>query len=514
MNENPIVELKNISKAFVGVPVLENVSFTIYAKTVHGLVGGNGAGKSTLMKILSGVYHPDSGEIWVKRNKERLKSPADAHVKGIYLVPQELSPFLYLTIEENILLGMNVKKSEYRGKIKTLMKALNCDFTLDQIGADLTIAKQQLVELIKGLIRESDVIILDEPTSALTSREANALFKTIKQLKDEKNIGFVYITHRLQELFDIVDKLTILKNGEIVSEGPIKNYTLENIIQTMVPKISENDVAKTEINIEEIEEEIEKSTIKKLKTQKFKDKKDKYVLEVENLAGKGFFDVSLKLRKGEILGLTGVVGAGRTEFAETLFGIRRKLSGKISLDGREINIKKPREAIKLGIVYLPEDRDLHGIFLGASIKENISSSILFKIFKLFLVEKKEKKLAIDFIKSLNIVSTGADQKIMYLSGGNRQKVVLGKWLAAIPKVLILDEPTRGIDANARKEIYVSIRKLAEEGVSILLISSDFEEVVTLCERVVVMYRGRTVTDISSPNITLENITFESFGYRA
>ena len=515
MNENPIVELKNISKAFAGVPVLKNVSFPINAKTVHGLVGGNGAGKSTLMKILIGIYQPDNGEIWVKRNKERLKSPADAHTKGIYLVPQELLIFPYLTIEENILLGMNVKKSEYseyREKIKTLMKTLNCDFTLDQIGADLTIAKQQLVELIRGLIMESNVIIFDETTSTLASREVDALFKTIKQLKDEKNIGFVYITHRLQEVFDIVDKLTILKNGEIVSEGPIENYTLKNIIQIMVPKILENDMAKTEINVEEIEEEkeIEKSTIKKLKTQKFK---NKYVLEVENLAGKGFFDVSLKLRKGEILGITGVVGAGRTEFAETLFGIRRKLSGKISLDGREINIKKPIEAIKLGILYLPEDRDLHGIFLKASIKENISSSILFKIFKFFLVEKKEKKLAIDFIKSLNIVSTGVDQKTMYLSGGNRQKVVLGKWLAAIPKVLILDEPTRGIDANTRKELYARIKKLAEEGVSILLISSDFEEVVTLSERVDVMYRGRTVTDISPPNITLENITFASFGYR-
>jgi AI-2 transport system ATP-binding protein len=511
MNENPIIELKNIIKVFVGVPVLENVSFNIYTKTVHGLVGGNGAGKSTLMNILSGVYQPDSGEIWIKRNKERLKSPADAHAKGIYLVPQAPSLFPYLTIEENILLGMNVKKSEYREKIKTLMKALSCDFTLDQIGADLSIAKQQLVELIKGLIRESDVIILDEPTSALTSREVDALFKTIKQLKDEKNIGFVYITHRLQELFDIVDKLTILKNGEIVSEGLIENYTLKNIIQTMVPKISENDVAKIEITIEKINEEIEKkSTIKKLKTQKFK---NKYVLEVENLAGEGFFNVSLKLRKGEILVLTGVVGAGRTEFVETLFGIRKKLSGKISLDGREINIKQPREAIKQGIVYLPEDRHLHGVFMKASIKENISSSILFKIFKFFLIEKKEKKLAIDFIKSLNIVSTGADQKIMYLSGGNRQKVALGKWLAAIPKVLILDEPTRGIDANARKEIYVSIKKLAEEGVSILLVSSDFEEVVTLSEKVAVIYRGRTVEDISPPNITLENITFASFGYR-
>ncbi len=493
-----IVELKNISKAFVGVPVLKNVNFTVKSGKVHGLVGGNGAGKSTLMKILSGVYQPDEGEIWIKGKRERLKSPHDAHLKGIYLVPQEPSLFPYLTIEENILLGTpKQKKQEYLKKIKELMKALKCDFTLDQIGADLTIAKQQLVELIKGLVRESSVIILDEPTSALTSREVNALFKTIKSLKEEKNIGFIYITHRLQELFDIVDELTILKNGEKVSEGPIGEYTLESIIQVMVPKISEENG--------ETPEEEKVTNISRVE-------KDEYILEVEHMAGKGFFDVSLKIAKGEILGLTGVVGAGRTEFAEALFGITRKISGKIILEGKEIEIRSPKHAIKQGIAYLPEDRHLHGGFLNATIKENTSSSILFKLFKIFLQEKKEKVLAQNFIKMLNIKTTGENQKVMYLSGGNQQKVVLGKWLAATPKVLILDEPTRGIDANARKEIYASIRKLARDGLSILLISSDFEEIVTLSDRVVVMYQGRTISEIKPPDITLENITFASFGY--
>ncbi len=497
-----IVELKNISKAFVGVPVLKSVNLSIKSGMVHGLVGGNGAGKSTLMKILSGVHQPDEGEIWIKGKKEKIKNPHDAHLKGIYLVPQEPSLFPYLSIEENILLGTpKSKKQEYLQKIKELMEALNCDFTLDQIGADLTIAKQQLVELIKGLVRESSVIILDEPTSALTSREVNALFKTIKSLKQEKNIGFIYITHRLQELFEIVDELTILKNGEVVSEGPIENYNLESIIKIMVPTVTSNG--------EEKEIEQEKEKIKKITTAK---ENKKYILEVENMAGKGFFDVSLKVAEGEILGLTGVVGAGRTEFAEALFGITKKISGRVILEGEEINITNPQQAIKKGIVYLPEDRHLHGGFLNASIKENTSSSILFKLFKIFLNENKEKSIARDLINMLNIKTTGEDQKIMYLSGGNQQKVVLGKWLAASPKVLILDEPTRGIDANARKEIYASIRRLSKEGLSIILISSDFEEIVTLSDRVVVMYQGRTITEIEPPNITLENITFASFGY--
>ncbi len=497
-----IVELKNISKAFVGVPVLKSVNLSIKSGMVHGLVGGNGAGKSTLMKILSGVHQPDEGEIWIKGKKEKIKNPHDAHLKGIYLVPQEPSLFPYLSIEENILLGTpKSKKQEYLQKIKELMEALNCDFTLDQIGADLTIAKQQLVELIKGLVRESSVIILDEPTSALTSREVNALFKTIKSLKQEKNIGFIYITHRLQELFEIVDELTILKNGEVVSEGPIENYNLESIIKIMVPTVTSNG--------EEKEIEQEKEKIKKTTTAK---ENKKYILEVENMAGKGFFDVSLKVAEGEILGLTGVVGAGRTEFAEALFGITKKISGRVILEGEEINITNPQQAIKKGIVYLPEDRHLHGGFLNASIKENTSSSILFKLFKIFLNENKEKSIARDLINMLNIKTTGEDQKIMYLSGGNQQKVVLGKWLAASPKVLILDEPTRGIDANARKEIYASIRRLSKEGLSIILISSDFEEIVTLSDRVVVMYQGRTITEIEPPNITLENITFASFGY--
>lgn len=500
MQNGNIIELHNMSKAFGGVPVLQDVNFTLRRGIVHGLIGGNGAGKSTLMKILSGIFQPDQGEIWINGTKTHLKNPADAHSKGIYLVPQEPTIFPYLTVEENILLGMKVNKKIYREKLQTLMDTLKCDFTLGQIGADLTIAKQQLVGLLKGLIRESDVIILDEPTSALTSREVTALFQAVKKLVREKNIAIVYITHRLQELFDITDELTVLKNGKIVSQGTTSEYTLEEIIQMMVPKVSKHEVETVEIELPQQAQQLETH------------KEDGYILEVENLWGKGFRDVSLQLKKGEILGLTGVVGAGRTEFAEALFGITKKESGAITLNGERVEIHSPRTAIELGLVYVPEDRHLHGGFLEATIQENISASILYRLFRVFLQGRREKQLSQEFIRMLNIHATGDDQKFTYLSGGNQQKVVLGKWLASTPKVIILDEPTRGIDANARKEIYANIKKLAQEGIGVILISSDFEEIVTLSDRVVIMYSERMVAELDASNISLENITYASFGY--
>ena len=500
MQNGNIIELHHISKAFGGIPVLQDVNFVIRRGIVHGLVGGNGAGKSTLMKILSGIHQPDQGEILINQNPERLKSPADAHAKGIYLVPQEPKIFPYLTVEENILLGLNVNKKVYRHKLQTLMDTLKCDFTLRQLGTDLTIAKQQLLGLLKGLIRESDVIILDEPTSALTCREATALFQTVKALVREKGIAVVYITHRLQELFDITDELTVLKNGQTVSEGNVSEYTLEDIIQIMVPKISDDNGGSTDIVLHG--EQRHANPYGEMEA----------ILEVDHLWGKGFRDASFSLKKGEILGLTGVVGAGRTELAEALFGITQKTSGKVSLDGHEIEISSPREAIERGLVYVPEDRHLHGGFLEASIKENITASILFRLFRAFLRNSDEKRLAQKFIRLLNIKTTGDEQKIKYLSGGNQQKVVLGKWLASSPKVIILDEPTRGIDANARKEIYASIRALAQEGIGVILVSSDFEEIVTLSDRVIIMHGERIVSELEPSSLTLENITFASFGF--
>jgi AI-2 transport system ATP-binding protein len=498
-----VVTLKHISKAFGGVPVLRDVSLILKRGVVHGLIGGNGAGKSTLMKILSGVYSCDEGEMTLNGQNVIFKKPSDAHDKGIYLVPQEPKLFPFLTIKENILLGMNLTTTDPVAKIRSLMQVLGCDFTLDQIGADLTIAKQQLVELIRGLLRQSSVIILDEPTSALTSREVEALFDTLRRLKHEKNISFVYITHRLGELFDIVDELTVLKNGEILSQGPIDSYTLEKVIQLMVPSIQENwDSEDSCAAVAECVEDVP-----------CPEEGSSFILEVDRLCGRGFFDVSLNLRYGEILGVTGVVGSGRTEFAESLAGIRKSFDGRIKLEGRKYQANNPQQSIRQGVVYLPEDRHLHGCFLEGSIKENISSSALNFLFKVLIKRKVEVDLAESYINTLNILPAGYDNPVKFLSGGNQQKVVFGKCLAVRPKVLILDEPTRGIDANARQEIYSHIRQYAQSGVSIILISSDFEEIENLSHRVFIMYQGRTVTELERSDITLKNITFASFGYR-
>jgi len=503
-NNSQIVELKNISKAFGGVPVLRNVSLSLRPGAIHGIIGGNGAGKSTLMKILSGVYSCDKGEMSLNGQNVKFKHPSDAHLKGIYLVPQEPKLFPYLTIKENILLGLSLNSKDSIAKIRSLMQVLGCDFTLDQIGADLTIAKQQLVELVRGLLRESRVIILDEPTSALTSREVEALFNTLRRLKDEKNICFVYITHRLGELFDIVDELTVMQNGEIISQGPIQNFTLKKVIQLMVPSTNSNV---------EWENTCAPGFGRKKEAPIEKDA-PAYVLKVNKLSGRGFFNVSLNLRCGEILGLTGVVGSGRTEFAESLAGVRKAFDGWIELEGKKYAAKNTQESIRQGITYLPEDRHRHGCFLDGSIKENISSSALNRLFKIFIRKRVEVDLAEKYISTLNILTRSYDRPVKFLSGGNQQKVVFGKCLAVQPKVLILDEPTRGIDANARLEIYANIRQFAKQGVSIILISSDFEEIENLSHRVFIMFQGRTIAELEKHDITLKNITYASFGYQA
>lgn len=487
-----IASMNNISKAFSGVPVLKKVNFDIKKGKVHSLIGGNGAGKSTLMKILTGFYKYDSGQVIVDGKEVNFKGPSDAHESGIYLVPQEPLLYPYMTVEENITLGMEGKKSDLKKEIKKLMKDLNVSIELGDLADQLTIAKQQIVELIKGLIRKKRIIILDEPTSSLTQNEVEALFKNIKKLKQENNISFIYITHRMQEIFEISDDISILKDGEMISNGEISNYTLEKVLDLMVPDIKD-----------------EKKEVVNSESRKIEEKK---VFEARKLGGKGFFDVDIDVKKGEIVGLTGVVGAGRTEFAEAAFGISEIISGKIQLEGKDFIALNPKDSIKKGLVYVPEDRRKHGGFLESSIKNNIVSSIIYKLTSFFSNSKKEKEISLEYIKTMAIKCNSEDQQFVSLSGGNQQKVVLGKWLAAKPKVIILDEPTRGIDANSRKEIYETIKNLSCKGIGILVISSDFEEILKLSDRVFVMYNGKTVKELNKDEINMENITYASFGY--
>ena len=489
-----IASMKNISKAFSGVPVLKSVNFNISQGKVHSLIGGNGAGKSTLMKILTGFYKYDSGTIYIDGEEKYFRNPSDAHSNGIYLVPQEPLLYPYMTVEENIILGLDRKKSDLRKEIKQLMNDLNVKLELNNLADQLTIAKQQIVELMKGLIRKNRIIILDEPTSSLTQNEVEALFKSIEKLKKENNISFIYITHRMQEIFEISDEISILKDGELISGGSIENYTLEKILDLMVPDIKD----KKEIKEEKEDVECEG--------------KGETIFEAKKLGGKGFFDVDINVKRGEIVGLTGVVGAGRTEFAESVFGINEIISGEINLEKKYFKPENPKDAIQKGLVYVPEDRRKHGGFLESSIKNNIISSIIYKLSNFFINSKKEKNISLEYIKKMSIKCNSEDQSFVSLSGGNQQKVVLGKWLAAQPKVIILDEPTRGIDANSRKEIYETIKNLSLEGIGILVISSDFEEILKLSDRVFVMYNGKTVKEFKKDEINMENITYASFGY--
>lgn len=491
-----VVELVGISKAFSGVPVLEQVSMAIKPGTIHALIGGNGAGKSTLVKILSGIYEPDGGDILISSQKVSFRSPSDAHSKGIYLVPQEPMLYPFMTVEENVLLTMPGGIHSYRNRLKELMVSLNCDFDATELAGDLTIAKQQQVELIRGLIRDTKVMILDEPTSALTAKEANALFQRIRMLKHDKSVAFVYITHRLNELFQIADEVTILNERRVVSTGKISDYTLKGIISIMVPTVESDTICSATGNWDNSVSGTDK----------------KPIFEVRNLGGDGFSDVSFEVRPCEVLGITGVVGAGRTELAETLFGLRPRACGSVALRGNLVEITNPKQAIEHGIVYVPENRHLHGIFLGASIKHNVTACILDRLSRLFIHDARESAVCERCMSSFSIKATSGDQKTQQLSGGNQQKVVLGKWLSTDPKIVILDEPTRGIDARAREEVYSQIRRLATNGIGVVMISSDFEEAVSLCDRVVVMYSGRVVSVISQPNISLESVTYSAFGY--
>ncbi len=505
-NNDYILTLNNISKSFSGVLVLDNVNIKLKNKSVHAIVGGNGAGKSTLMKILDGFYTPASGSIIIDNKNYVFKNPAHAHSMGIYLVPQEPRLFPHMSILENMEIGYDGSRKEVKNKAQELIEELNCNFRLEDKAENLPIAGQQLVEIIKGLIRDAKVLIFDEPTSALSFSETKELFSAIKKILNRPRIGVFYITHRLRELTDIADYVTILNDGKVVTEGPIGNFTIDLIIKYMVPEVKKESEEKRPIRAAKKKNNLENEKGQAGKTSRV-------IYEVKNLTGDRFKDISFKLYRGEILGIAGVIGAGRTELAETLFGIRNKLSGEIYLEGEKFDPKTPRDNIKKGIMYIPEDRHLNGIFQIASVTDNITSSILFKLAPIFTNQKREDKLANTFINKLGIRVKSSSDKLNSLSGGNQQKVVVSKALAVEPKVIIMDEPTRGIDSNARKDLYQLIEELGDEGVGMIIISSDIDEIVELCDRVIVLHLGEIVDEVSNNEINFDRIISSSFGVK-
>lgn len=458
------------------------------------MIGGNGAGKSTLMKIIMGIYSPDKGSVHIEKEEIKTFKPSNALELGVYLVPQEPMLFPNMTAEENILIGLPGEKKENRQKLVKVIKDLGWKISLNRQAELLSIADQQLIEILRGLLREAKVLILDEPTSSLTFNEIKSLFHTIEDLK-EKGIGIIYITHRLDEVFDLATDVVILKDGTITSSGPVSDYTKEDLIRNLLPK---NVGVDQKGEIEPVGEE----TIRKTS--------GKVLLEVQNLTGFGFSDVSIKLYEGEILGVAGVVGAGRTELAEAIFGIEPVLSGKVILDGRDITGLTTRDVVNLGLNYVPEDRHAHGIFGITSVVQNITAASLDKVCRFFTRYGSEVKVAEKYIEDFRIKVTDEEQRLGSLSGGNQQKCVIAKILASNPKVVILDEPTRGIDAAARADVYRIITKLKEEGLAVLLISSDLEEVVSLCDRTLTMYNGVINSEMTRENMNLDRIMAAAF----
>ncbi|MCC2374341.1 sugar ABC transporter ATP-binding protein [Bacillus cereus group sp. MYBK222-1] len=487
MENVPLLQVKKMSKAFLNQLVLKEVNIQVERGDIYALVGGNGAGKSTLMKILTGLYSYDDGEIYVKGTKQQFSNPSEAHRKGMYLIPQEPLIFPHMTIEENICIGLKEKK--LRVQIEQLINSLGWDIDLNELGGSLSIAQQQLVEIVRGLIREAEILILDEPTSTLTTHEIKSLFVLMKSLQ-EKGIGMIYITHRFPEIFEIANKVAILRDGMIVSQGDVCDYTYDMLMEGLLPKGYKQK--------EKIEVVQETTRMKK-------------ILEVIDINGHAFENISFTVHAGEIVGIAGIVGSGRTELAEAIFGLKTVKTGSILLDGKSIDTCSLHKRLDEGLVYVPEDRARNGIFSIASVKENIAAASLQQNNRFFINQEKESALVNSFIEQFRIVVQDMNEELASLSGGNQQKVVLAKYLACNPKVIILDEPTRGIDAKARLEVYETIEKMKREGLAILLISSDVEEIVQLVNRVYVMRNGRFVSHMEKEQLSVNEVTRLAYG---
>ncbi len=493
-----LAEIVGIHKGFHGNEVLKGIDLQLNPGEVLALIGGNGAGKSTLMKILCGLYRADKGVIKVKNQPVHFANTADAHKCGIYLVPQEPLIFPNMSVDENIAMGLSIKRDVLSIRTKSIMKELSWDLQLDQIGNRLSIAQKQLVEILRGLVREAEILILDEPTSALTFGEIDSLFHIISELT-KKGVGIFYITHRLNEVFKIANTVAVLRDGIISKKGFVADFTYDSLVEGLIPTVNTT----TEVQTNRFIPQASRGTLHPMSSNP--------LLTVKNLSSDKFHDISFSVFPGEIVGITGVVGAGRTELAETIFGIRLAQSGEIFFEGSSISKLSTRKRMQKGLAYVPEDRHLHGIFDIASIKINTSSVVLSRLAKGFVPHGQEKAVSRRQIVNLKIKCVDEEQSVGSLSGGNQQKVVLGKYLASQPKLLILDEPTRGIDANARNDIYKTIKDLKEGGVAVVVISSDIEEIIFLSNRVLVMHEGMFYKEFREKEITPDGITAAAFG---
>ncbi len=489
-----MLSVKDIYKSFGTNAVLKGISLDLNSGEVIAMIGGNGAGKSTLMKIIMGIFQPDEGEIFVAGEKVNMTKPSVALSKGIYMVPQEPLLFPNMTVEENILMGFKENTADLKKRLDKHIKELGFDLHLQRKANTLSIAEQQLVEILKGMMREARILILDEPTSALTFDEVQSLFKVVQDLK-KKGIALIYITHRLGEVFEIATHVAIMRDGVVTLSGPVSDFNKEMLVKGLLPSDTQDKEAENREY-----KEIDYSSLKP-------------VLEVKSLSGYGFSDITFDLYPGEILGIAGVVGAGRTELVSTIFGRDKILSGKVLLDGRDITGLSTKKILEAGINYVPEDRHYHGIFGISSIAANTTSALLNSpVIGGFLLNKKEEdRISQKYVDDFRTKIVSLRDLMSSLSGGNQQKVVIGRALSTSPKVVILDEPTRGIDAAARGDVYNIIHKLKEEGVAVLMISSDMEEITELADRAITVYNGRINGEFKHDSISQDALTSASFG---
>ncbi|MCS6849421.1 MAG: sugar ABC transporter ATP-binding protein [Anaerolineae bacterium] len=492
----PIIELREISKQFPGVRALDRVSFAVREGEVHALLGENGAGKSTLIKILTGAYQPDSGEILLRGRPIRIPDTRHGLALGIAAIYQELSLYPDLTVAENIFMGhqpgarWRVDWRRMEEQARAILQELDAgDLDVTQPVRGLSVGNQQRIEIAKALSQNARILIMDEPTAALTKHDVDRLFEIVRRLR-ERGVAIIYISHRLEEVFLLADRVTVLRDGQVVGETmEVSKTNQAELIRMMVGRTLDTLYPKEDVQAGDV------------------------VLDVRNLCyGRTTRNVSFTLRRGEIVGLAGLVGAGRSELAQVLFGITPAESGEIRIEGRAVRINNPRDAMALGIAYVPEDRKNQGLLVQMNVRENATLAVLRQLLRRGFVDyDAERRLTQEYVDLLRIRTPSLSQRVGNLSGGNQQKVVVAKWLASKPRVLILDEPTRGIDVGAKAEIHRLMSALAQQGLGILMISSELPEILGMSDRVLVMRQGEIVAELDRAHATQEAVIAAAMG---
>ncbi len=484
----PILELHGITKIFPGVKALDKVQFDLYPGEIHALMGENGAGKSTFIKVIMGVHQAEEGEMYLNGELVHFKSTRDAQKAGIAAIYQHVTAYPHLTVAENIFTGHLKQKmgfvqwKDMYAEADRLLGELNADFNSKALMGNLSVAQQQMVEIAKALSLNARIIIMDEPTAALTKRESEELYRITKKLRDE-GVGIIFISHRFEDMYELASRVTVFRDAQYIGTYDVDGITNADLIKAMVGREIKDLFPKPQVEIGE------------------------EVLRVENLCRTGYFkDVSFSIKKGEIVGLTGLVGARRTEVVQTIFGVEKLASGKIFWEGEEVKIKSPSEAMAKGIGLLPENRQIEGLILDWGIGRNITLTEL-KSFKkgLFLDEKKENEVSKDLAEQVDTKAVSVFDKASSLSGGNQQKVVVAKALGSDFKLLILDEPTKGVDVGAKAAIYEIMGELAQAGYAIIMISSEMPEILGMSDRIIVMCEGRVTGELSREEATQEKI---------